>query len=96
MAGVRRQATFPELKSEDAIVLQVADRVFVLRHAQIRNRTGAQIEQTIRVAARQAGVTLPTITVHVNRDGSYALACGEPPAIWPEDYPFHDGSAAKL
>lgn len=37
---------------------------------------------------RQADITadsLPNIFVHVNRDGSLALATGHEPDVWPED-----------
>jgi hypothetical protein len=32
-----------------------------------------------------AGKALPDFYVHVNRDGTLALAWGIPPKIWPED-----------
>jgi len=45
--------------------------------------TETQVRNAIRVAC---GGTLPSeLTVHVNRDGSIALATGIPPAVWPED-----------
>ncbi|MCK4444176.1 MAG: hypothetical protein KAW09_06510 [Thermoplasmata archaeon] len=38
----------------------------------------------IKAQAREHGITLPDIFIHINRDGSLALATGAPPHVWPE------------
>lgn len=41
----------------------------------------------LAMAVQQAGVPLPRVWFHVNRDGSIALATGRYPLAWPEDAP---------
>lgn len=39
----------------------------------------------LAMAVQQAGMPLPRVWFHVNRDGSIAIATGRYPVIWPED-----------
>jgi len=50
--------------------------------AAYRFRIGIKAE--VRAQARELGIELPDIFVHVNRDGSLGLATGEAPIPWPE------------
>lgn len=47
--------------------------------------TVAKLAVALQADATTAKVKLPTITIHKNRDGSFAVATGKPPGVWPED-----------
>jgi hypothetical protein len=63
-----------------AILLEVDGRLLQLSHS-------ALPMHNIERQASTSNVALPNIFVHVNRDGSLALATGMEPDIWPEDEP---------
>ena len=79
--GTHRDAT------KDAITLTVDGTRIALSHDQTADRTEEQITVALGGAATTADVVLPEITVHINRDGSLALATGKLPKgfVWPED-----------
>lgn len=47
--------------------------------------TEEKIEAAVATWAIGEGVTLPLFFVHINDDGSLAIAFGEEPDVWPED-----------
>lgn len=69
-----------------AVTIRVDGRTFSLSHEQVSDRTGTQIVADLESAASLSGVDLPRLYVHVNRDGSLAVATGREPETWPEDW----------
>jgi len=49
--------------------------------------TAAFLEESVTTWATAEGLALPGVYVHMNRDGSLAVATGQKPAVWPEDEP---------
>jgi hypothetical protein len=47
--------------------------------------TEAKLQAAIDSLATAGGITLPALYVHINDDGTIALATGLEPDIWPED-----------
>lgn len=78
-------ATFKSHVRDEAISLCVGGKKCRLTQAQMAAyRFNRGIIAEIKAQAREHGITLPDIFIHVNRDGSLALATGAPPRIWPE------------
>lgn len=71
------------MDATNAIIIHT-DRVQIaLRRSVIEGYTAAQIEAAIRAVAGTH--PLPAIFVHINRDGTIALATFQEPDVWPED-----------
>lgn len=87
MAGeLTRVATFKPGRRREAIVLEINGRQMKIDHADLSTFKNAKaMEAAIRAQAATSNVKLPPIFVHVNRDGSLALATGAAPNRWPED-----------
>ena len=84
---VRRVATWRSHR-EDAIVLGVeGSRVRVRREDLALYGSAGEVVAELERQAGMVGVRLPPIFVHVNRDGSLALAAWRAPGVWPEDEP---------
>jgi len=78
--------TFKSTVSNDALSLRASGKECKLEHPQLAAYRFCQsIRAEIKAQAREHGITLPDIFVHINRDGSLALATGEEPVpTWPE------------
>ena len=77
--------TFKSHIGEQSISLRLGNRECQLTHAQLAAyRFNRGIVAEIKAQARAHGVELPRVFIHVNRDGSLALATGTPPIPWPE------------
>lgn len=77
----------PSVEMDAAIAFRIHTdevEIAILRSA-IVGRTEEQIEAAIALVAGE--YELPEIFVHINRDGTFALATGREPAVWPEDVP---------
>lgn len=73
-------------RTEKAAALLVVDgHTLELSQAQVTDKTEVQIETALESAAALSNVQLPRVYVHINDDGSIALATGVEPATWPED-----------
>lgn len=81
--GLTRVATSKD-KEKYALVLVVDNKELKLTHKDLEKENTA--DKIVKVIEKQAGDTsLPSIFVHLNRDGSLALATGAEPGVWPED-----------
>ena len=69
-----------------AMWIGVDDRRVELTQVQVADRSEAEIKLELESAASLSDVELPRFFVHVNLDGSIALATGEEPDVWPEDW----------
>jgi len=77
--------TFKSHVSAQALSLRVGGRECELSQAQLAAyRFDRGLVAEIKAQAREHGITLPDVFVHVNRDRSLALATGAVPHIWPE------------
>ena len=77
--------TFKSHISNDAFSLRVSGKECRLVQLQLAAyRFSRAIVAEIKAQARENGVILPEIFVHINRDGSLALATGAEPIPWPE------------
>lgn len=80
-----RVATWPK-PPKPAIVIGIGTTTIQVSQAMLATLdTEAEIESALETLASGAGITLPAIFVHINDDGSVALATGAAPDIWPED-----------
>lgn len=78
-------ATFKSHIRDKAVSLRIDDQECQLAHTQLAAyRFDRGIIAEIRAQAREHGITLPDIFVHVNKDGNWALATGARPVPWPE------------
>lgn len=69
-----------------ALVLQIGTTGIQLTQAALDALdTEEGIETAIATLAAGAGITLPAIFIHINKDGTIALATGTAPDVWPED-----------
>jgi len=77
--------TFKSHVSNIALSLRENDKECGLIHPQLAAyRFNRAIVAEIKAQARENGVTLPDVFVHINRDGSLAFATGAEPIPWPE------------
>lgn len=77
--------TFKSHVSNTALTLRVSEHECKLAQAQLNAyRLNRGIIAEIRAQAREHAIALPAIFIHVNRDGSLALAVGAEPSPWPE------------
>ena len=85
MALTRVATSSRETKS--AVIIAVDGKTLELSQAQTADTTAEQIKVLLESAASLSNVQLPTVTMHVNRDGSIAMATGKLPKdfVWPED-----------
>lgn len=82
---LQRIATWKDAKKEAALLVVDGIKLKV-EHADLsRLDTAKKIETELNSQASTSNVALPRIFVHINRDGSLALATGALPAVWPED-----------
>ena len=85
MAGLKRITTWKQVDREP-ITIEVGDKTFsVSRTVLLAQNTEKKIERYLANLPNITGVALPPIFIHINRDGSIALATGKAPDIWPED-----------
>lgn len=71
-----------------ALVVILDGEQFGLTYANLASlnlNTAEKIVARVEDWATTNGYTLPPFWVHINADGSLALAIGEEPAVWPED-----------
>lgn len=89
---ISRIATLRDPK-QPALIVEVVENPrqgdghkFEISRAEAEDKTAEQLELALSTKADLIGVSLPNVHIHVNRDGSLAIATGkEPPKIWPED-----------
>lgn len=85
IVGLTRVATSRNAKKA-AVVLEVDGKRVQMSHGDMSiYNTAAAVEEIISTRAGLAGVVLPRVFVHINRDGSVAVATGKAPKVWPED-----------
>ena len=83
--GLTRVATSRDVKKK-AIVLEISGKNVQMSHGDLSlYNTASAVEEVISTRAGLAGVILPRVFVHINRDGSLAVATGAAPEEWPED-----------
>jgi len=83
--GLTRVATFRDVKKAAVLLVIGGDRV-ELSHGDLSiHNTAEAVGEVLSARAGLAGVVLPRVFVHVNRDGSLAVATGRVPKVWPED-----------
>ena len=68
-------------RGRDAVVVDFGDGVQRLRRPQLATPTNRERSIHDAIAFRSNR----PVYVHENRDGSYAIAVGDEPRIWPED-----------
>jgi hypothetical protein len=86
MSGLSRIATFKKDKNTAAIVLVCDGEKLEIKQTELSTvDTSLKVESALTTAATAAKVKLPPMFIHKNRDGSYAIATGQEPRIWPED-----------
>lgn len=82
--GLDRVATFKDTKRA-AILLEVGGCKIELSHdAMTTYNTTTKVVAELERQASLSSAPLPRIFVHVNRDGSLALATGQEPNMWPD------------
>lgn len=84
--GIKRIATTRDARKAYAVLIETRRGRYQLTANDLLTHDAAKkIEVELK---RQADITadsLSSIFVHVNRDGSLALATGAEPNVWPED-----------
>jgi len=70
-----------------AISITVDGITIALSHAEARGKSAQGLLTALAARARKAGVTLPVVAIHRNKNGRLAIATGTPPGqvVWPED-----------
>ena len=85
---MNRIATFKQGTNADALIIEIGGTMLKIQHSELGQLTSANAIKT--ELTRQASLgnkQLPELFIHVNRDGSLALATGHEPPVWPENYP---------
>ena len=83
--GLTRVATFRDVKRE-AVLVVVSGWRAELSHGDLSTHDTAQaVESEVLRQVSGFNTKFPGVHVHVNRDGSLAVATGEKPKVWPED-----------
>ncbi len=72
-------------RTKPAIALTLDDVTISLSHAEVSGRTVVEIAGDLAERAAGHQIALPPIALHINRDGSLAIATGAAPDVWPED-----------
>jgi N-dimethylarginine dimethylaminohydrolase len=86
--ALQRVATWKRAEQGKAVLLVVDGKRIEINHASLTTLdTAEKIEAELQSQATTSNVQLPKIFVHVNRDGSVAVATGAEPRAWPEDEP---------
>ncbi len=87
-----RIATWKTAAKGYAIILTVDGHDLKLEHTDlVTYDTAKKVEDELSRQASVSAAEPPAIYVHVNRDGSLALATGSAPEVWPEDEVDPDG-----
>jgi len=90
--GLTRIATFKDAKRE-AVLLEVSGWKAELSHEDLAtHNTGKKVETELKAKAAASNTKWPRVHVHVNRDGSLAVATGAAPVTWPEDEALRQAS----
>jgi hypothetical protein len=88
---LERVATWKRAEQGQALLLVVDGKKVEIDHAALTTLdTAEKIEAELRSQATTANVQLPKLFIHLNRDGSVAVATGAEPEIWPEDEPIEE------
>ena len=83
--GLTRIATFKDAKRE-AVLLEVSGWRIELAHGHLQpDVTEKMLETELRRQSSLSNTVFPRVHVHINRDGSLAVATGAAPVTWPED-----------
>lgn len=84
--SISRIATTRDARKSYAILIETGRGRYQLTVADLLTYdTARKIETELKRQASTTADSLPDVYVHVNRDGSLALATGQVPDIWPED-----------
>lgn len=76
----------PSVSMDETVAFRIHTEVEIaIRRDAIVGRTESQIKTAIVKAAKQH--ELPEFFIHINRDGTFAMATGREPNMWPEDMP---------
>lgn len=81
---MKRVATFK--RGAEAIIVELSGRKLEISREDLKETgTAGKITEELNRQAGAIGVVIPRFFVHVNRDGSIAMATGLRPKVWPED-----------
>lgn len=86
--ALTRVATWKDAKQGKAVLLVIDGQKLEISHADLATfDTEKKIKDELELQATIGNVQPPAMFVHINRDGSLALATGAAPKVWPEDVP---------
>ena len=74
-------------RKKPALRIQIGEVALEIPHQAARGLSKEGLQRRIDAIARRLGIDPPTVTLHQNRDGSWAIAMGDVPErfVWPED-----------
>ena len=94
--SIRRVATFKAEKYAAAVALEVGGVKLEIQRTDATALASADaVKAKLEQLAATGKVALPRVFVHVNRDESIAIATGEAPRVWPEDWIDDSKTAIK-
>jgi hypothetical protein len=89
--SLKRVATWKSSGETYAILLEIDGKQIAVSPATIEGLTETQINTALQNIATIGGVELPPIFIHINDDGTVAIATGAEPEVWPEDEVYPEG-----
>jgi hypothetical protein len=84
--ALSRVAAWKRAEQGKAVLIVVDGKKIEIDHASLTTLdTAEKIKAELQSQASLSNMQLPKIFIHLNRDGSVAVAVGAEPRVWPED-----------
>lgn len=90
--ALKRISTPRRIEKSAVVIGTERGEISILQSQMTMLDTEAKLVVAIQAAATTSSVQLPQLYAHKNRDGSFALAAGAAPKVWPEDETHRRGA----